>query len=123
MFSHSLSRRVRVTALSCTLLLSGYALLDTTTAGAAPRQPVPSEHVVSAAGAAPATSKVDPNLPADDPATGVVRKGLAVGKGNCQGLLEEVMPNGSSQCTHGPDAAPKGVDVRKARSVEDIALT
>jgi hypothetical protein len=123
MSTHSLSRRVRVAALSSTLLLSGYALLDTTTAGAAPRQPEPPEYVVGPEGAAPATATVDPNLPADDPARGVIRKGLAIGKGTCLGLLEAVMPDGSSQCTHGPDAAPKGVDVRKARSVEDIAMT
>lgn len=107
------------------VLVGGGALLDTTTASAAARQAsVPPVQVVSPAAAAPASAVVDPSLPADDAASGMVRKGLVTAKadGPCKGLLEVASPKGASQCTHGPDPAAKGVDVRKARTVEDIAM-
>lgn len=85
---------------------------------------------VSPVDAAPtATAKgrpvADVRLPADNPEKGVVHKGLTPGRpdGPCAGLLELNGGGSSARCTHGPDAAPPGVDVRRPRSVEDVALT
>ncbi len=57
--------------------------------------------------------------PADDPRRGVVHDGLdpAPPGGTCAGLLE-VAVDGAPVCTHGPDPAPDGIDVRQRRAPE-----
>ena len=54
-------------------------------------------------------------VPADDPARGLVYDGLRPGRGvgPCAGMFEVAGPAGAQPaCTHGPDPAPPGVDVR-----------
>lgn len=82
---------------------------------------------MSGAGASAASGGHPPagTLPADNPERGVVLKGLTPGRpdGRCAGLLELTDGGRSASCTHGPDPAPPGINVRRPRSVEDIALT
>ncbi|MFB9180217.1 ricin-type beta-trefoil lectin domain protein [Dactylosporangium sucinum] len=61
-------------------------------------------------GVAPATA--EPGLPSDDPARGLVYDGFKAGTGRCKGLLEVKAVPGA--CTHGPDAAFAGLDVRRS---------
>ena len=84
---------------------------------------LPAVAVASAQGA-PAGGAVDPTLPPDQADRGLVHAGLTRGApdGPCAGLFQLEGP-GEASCTHGPDAAPAGVDVSNPRSVEDIALT
>ena len=63
-------------------------------------------------------------LPYEDPARGLVYEGLEPGRtdGPCEGLFEIRSDTGELVgCTHGPDPAPEGVDVREPRSIEDFA--
>ncbi|MEA2828018.1 MAG: hypothetical protein QOG43_2457 [Actinomycetota bacterium] len=55
----------------------------------------------------------------DDPRRGVVNEGLqpAPAGGACAGLLQ-LSVDGQPVCTHGPDPAPDGVDVRQRRPPE-----
>ena len=79
----------------------------------------PAASVVSAA--APAAAQARP----DDPARGVVLAGLTKSPagGACRGNFElvhrdRVAGTSGTLCTHGPDPAPEGVDVRKRRGPE-----
>lgn len=61
----------------------------------------------------------DPVVPANDGARGLDYDGFKVGTGRCKGLFEVRSVPGA--CTHGPDAAFAGSDVR--RSVAPLAAT
>ncbi|MGQ0519669.1 MAG: hypothetical protein ACT4PX_00775, partial [Actinomycetota bacterium] len=60
--------------------------------------------------------------PADNPARGLVHRDLreARATGPCPSGFELGDP-ASGRCTHGPDPAPAGVDVRRVRSVAELA--
>jgi len=62
--------------------------------------------------------------PRDDPARGLKYAGLErATQGPCKGKFE-IRPgagNGPARCSHGPDAAPEGIDVRVAREPESPA--
>ncbi|MEX2459103.1 MAG: hypothetical protein WD770_08970, partial [Actinomycetota bacterium] len=79
----------------------------------------------SSASAAPTTaSAARSGVPADDPARGMVFGGLtrAAQDGPCHGHGYEVRGAGPGLgCTHGPDAAPAGVDVRAHRATSRLA--
>ncbi len=63
-------------------------------------------------------------LPEDHPERGLVYRGLrpARADGPCRGHGYEVADTrGETSCTHGPDVAPAGVDVRERRSTAEIA--
>jgi hypothetical protein len=125
MVNHLRSQKSRCLAITVAVMVSGgAAVLNGTGAGADPR-PLPPVHVVAGPDAAGATAAVDPGLPPDDPAKGLVRAGLVQGRpgGPCVGLLKATLRDGSTDCTHGPDPAPRGIDVRQPRTVQDIALT
>ncbi|MFN2608557.1 MAG: fibronectin type III domain-containing protein [Acidimicrobiales bacterium] len=67
-----------------------------------------------------------PGQPPDDPARGVLYGGLrqSAGSGACRGNYElrDLRDRaGRILCTHGPDPAPPGVDVRQPRSAAEIA--
>ena len=73
----------------------------------------------------PATAAPDP---VEDPARGLRYKGLHKGSdtGPCKGKFEiraAAARGGPERCTHGPDAAPEGLDVRVAREPETPAET
>jgi hypothetical protein len=54
---------------------------------------------------------------------GMVYKGLKhVAHGPC-GFDYQIAMRGPARCTHGPDPAPPGVDVRQRRSLTDLALS
>ena len=70
---------------------------------------------------APATAA--PKPPPEDAARGIVHRGLHVpGPGSpCADDFELAHPHkGRIACTHGPDPAPEGVDVRVARSPQEV---
>jgi alpha-tubulin suppressor-like RCC1 family protein len=72
---------------------------------------------VAAAGAWVAPAGATP--PSDDPGRGVVHRGLrpASPGGPCKTEFELVTAHGGRRgCSHGPDPAPEGIDVRVARS-------
>ena len=85
---------------ACALAASAFALLTTPTA--------------SAHGARPTAKEL---------ARGMVFRGLERAKagGPCAGGYELRAANGRLGCTHGPDPAPPGVDVRRRRSVAELA--
>jgi len=122
MSAHSSSRQGRLAAISVSLLVGSGALVGLTGPATAGPEELPGL-VVTADRAAPASAVVDASLPADDEAKGLVRKGLRRGQpgGPCAGLLETATASGAVSCTHGPDAAPKGVDVRHQRTVSEFA--
>ena len=64
-----------------------------------------------------------PERPLKDPARGLVYPGLvrAHGGGPCKTAFELRLPQGRLGCTHGPDAAPPGRDVRSLRPLADLA--
>jgi hypothetical protein len=73
---------------------------------------------------APTPDTGTPPVPEEDPARGLTYDGLERGRddGPCEGLFEIRSEEGSFEgCTHGPDPAPAGVDVREARSIDDLA--
>jgi hypothetical protein len=62
-------------------------------------------------------------LPKDDLARGLIYEGLEPGRegGPCEGLYEVRSQEEEFEgCTHGPDAAPEGVDVQEHRSIEEL---
>jgi len=65
--------------------------------------------------------------PVDDPARGLRYQGLErATNGPCQGRFEiRAVPGrgGPTRCTHGPDAAPAGIDVRSPREPESPTET
>jgi hypothetical protein len=75
------------------------------------------------AGSGAGAGAVQP-VPPDDPGRGMVWRGLAPGRAEnrCQGAYEVTGPAGQVLgCTHGPDPAPAGTDVRRARTTGDMA--
>jgi hypothetical protein len=60
-----------------------------------------------------------------DPARGLVYSGLrpAQEEGPCETGFELVLPRGRLGCTHGPDAAPPGLDVRRPRPLGELAAS
>lgn len=69
-----------------------------------------------AVGLVPATSE---NASAD-PARGLVFEGLQRDPGACSNAFRLVSSRGGVGCSHGPDAAPAGVDVRQRRHPDPI---
>ena len=61
-------------------------------------------------------------VPRDDARRGLVHRGLRTpdGTGPCRRGFE-LGPTGSGRCSHGPDPAPPGVDVRQARPLAALA--
>lgn len=68
---------------------------------------------------------VDLGPPATDAARGLVFDGLAPGRagGVCDGAFRLAAPGLERLCSHGPDAAPAGVDVRVAQAAPVDAAT
>jgi hypothetical protein len=57
----------------------------------------------------------------DDPSRGLVHRGLSPGqRGACFGGFRVEGRVARDRCTHGPDPAPPGVDVRERRSVAEL---
>lgn len=127
------SRRLVVAALTCTALsltsLSAAALISAQTpatplptaelAAARPAAPAPAPDAASRpAAAAPAPAPASPakprtpvTKPADQPDKGLVYKGLVPAtSGVCLGLY--ALPAAAGVCTHGPDVAPPGLDLK-----------
>jgi hypothetical protein len=81
---------------------------------------------VAAATIGPAVAAPTP-APVEDPAKGLRHQGLArAADGPCKGKFQlRATPGrgGPARCTHGPDPAPPGVDVRVAREPESAAET
>ncbi|HWC09863.1 MAG TPA: hypothetical protein VG455_01435 [Acidimicrobiales bacterium] len=74
--------------------------------------------------AAAGWSTVAAAAPPDEPARGLVHRGLrpATAGGPCKtGFVLEPVHGGRPSCTHGPDPAPEGVDVRVAREPGQVA--
>jgi PKD repeat protein len=63
------------------------------------------------------------NLPENDSARGLVFDGLRPGRadGSCAGGYE-IEAGNATLCTHGPDPAPPGLDVRVPRSIAELTL-
>src|SRR5947207_10831101 len=63
--------------------------------------------------------------PRDDHARGLVYAGLQqdTASGPCHGGFRMAGANGETLCTHGPDAAPAGIDVRNRRQPEPASTT
>lgn len=86
---------------------------------------------VSAATAAAAARNDSPpglevaqqKIPGDVPAAGLIWDGITPGRpdGLCPGAFEIVLDDGTSQCTHGPDAAAIDIDVRRGRPTAELA--
>jgi len=81
----------------------------------------------SSASASDSTPAGDPRLAemaSPSPFRGLVFTGLSLGKdgSNCAGAFEAKSRSGASLgCSHGPDPAPPGVDVRRGRSDQQLA--
>src|SRR5437763_9807947 len=63
--------------------------------------------------------------PRDDHARGLVYAGLQqdAPNGPCHGGYRMAGPHGETLCTHGPDAAPTGIDARQRRQPEPATTT
>jgi hypothetical protein len=61
--------------------------------------------------------------PVPDAARGLVYNGLqrAPSNSRCRTAFELLLPRGRLGCTHGPDAAPPGLDARRERSLAELA--
>ena len=77
-------------------------------------------------GGTPAASAFDPRLAemaSPSPFRGMVYAGLSLGKrgSGCDGVFEAKTRTGASLgCSHGPDPAPPGVDVRRGRADHEL---
>ena len=77
-------------------------------------------------GGTPAASAFDPRLAemaSPSPFRGMVYTGLSLGKRGsaCDGVFEAKSRTGASLgCSHGPDPAPPGVDVRRGRADQEL---
>jgi hypothetical protein len=72
--------------------------------------------------AAPAFAHEGRDSAAEDAARGLQYDGLVPARedGPCQGVGYEFTAGGTVGCTHGPDPAPAGVDVRESPSLEEL---
>ena len=64
------------------------------------------------------------DMASPSPFRGLLYNGLSLGKGGstCEGAFEAKDRRGASLgCSHGPDPAPSGVDVRRGRGTEQVA--
>jgi hypothetical protein len=80
-------------------------------------------HTGETAPAGSTTPRGTEALSVEDPSRGLTYEGLESGRqdGPCAGLFELRSEEGRLEgCTHGPDPAPEGVDVREARSIEEL---
>ncbi|HEV3363569.1 MAG TPA: hypothetical protein VG795_05400, partial [Acidimicrobiia bacterium] len=93
------------------------AIVATVVTGAGPLIP----------GATPAASAADPRLvemATPSPYRGMIYTGLSLGKDGsaCDGVFEAKTRTGASLgCSHGPDPAPPGIDVRHGLADRDLA--
>jgi len=73
-------------------------------------------------GVASAGGAREPRQSRSDKARGLVFSGLSEKKnGACAGLFRIELPGSGPACTHGPDPAPRGIDVTQRRTVADIS--
>ena len=65
----------------------------------------------------------EPGWATSDPGRGLVYSGLVRTQngGPCETALELLLPRGRLGCTHGPDPAPPGHDVRRPRPLAELA--
>jgi hypothetical protein len=65
----------------------------------------------------------EPGRATSDPARGLVYTGLVrtQDRGRCETAFELLLPRGRLGCTHGPDPAPPGRDVRRPRPLAELA--
>jgi hypothetical protein len=75
--------------------------------------------------AAPAFAHEGRDRAAEDAARGLQYDGLVPARddGPCRGVGYEFRAGGTVGCTHGPDPAPAGVDVRESPSLEELRAT
>jgi hypothetical protein len=99
---------------SFTLVLTLSGVLPTTISTTT-RSAQSGELIVTAPAAVP--DGPDHKRPLDRP-RGLVFRGLKHDAVRCRGGL--ALSNGSTMCSHGPDRAPPGVDVTRARSTSDL---
>ena len=104
--------------LGCLALASLAALVAVGGGGAGLAAAMPSPAAGSAtqpAGHSVQATQAGHGVPADEAARGLVHAGLrrANADEECRGRYEFTLASGETGCTHGPDPAPEGVDVRQ----------